>query len=318
MPQGSHLGPLLFNILIDSIQTVTTNTLSLFADDSNILCISPPTTTITAHLSQIETDLAACISWAEHSGSSFNVSKCAHIVFHSGRTTAAERTVQMNEASLCRPEAHRHLGVILTPSLDFREHIRSIISKFRSRVFLLSRMALFFPRSIISILYKSYIRPTLEYSIPVWFSSLTVQDQDSMSRLQASATRGYLAAKLGRKPDWMTPKENLNQRAGWEAIKWRLQILSLCYFHHIVYTFPSVLFDFKFRFSSSSRHPKSLVLPPTGNYFAKSFLFLIAVAWKKLPADIRSLDSPTLFNRQVRKLYEVYRFSVSGIPSFTC
>ena len=27
---------------------------------------------------------------------------------------------------------------------------------------------------------------------------------------------------------------------------------------------------------------------------------------------------PTLFNRQIRKLYEVYRFSVSGIPSFTC
>ena len=172
-----------------------------------------------------------------------------------------------------------------------------------------------------STLYKSYVRPTLEYSIPVWFYSLTVQDQDSMSMLQASGAREDLAAKLKRKPDWMTPKENLNQRAGWEAIKRRLQslqILSLCNFHHIVYTFPSVLFDFKFRFSSSSRHPKTLVLPPTGNYFAKSFLFLIAVAWNKLPADIRSLDSPTLFNCQVRKLYEVYCFSGSGIPSFTC
>jgi len=53
VPQGSHLGPLLFNLMVNSLTSVTTNPLSLFADDCNLLCVSAANTTLRDHNERI-------------------------------------------------------------------------------------------------------------------------------------------------------------------------------------------------------------------------------------------------------------------------
>ena len=113
-----------------------------------------------------------------------------------------------------------------------------------------------------------------------------------LDKLQATAARAYLRQRHKHTVDWFTSKVDLNSRSCWESLEWRRQILTLLYFHHLYYFYPSLLSDFHFTKSSSSRRPSSVILPRAGPYVAKSPLFLMCIAWNKLPENIRSLASP--------------------------
>ena len=64
VPQGSHLGPLLFNLAIDSISNVVKSScLTLFADDANLLRVSTRNEDLLAHVSALQDDLDCCKHW---------------------------------------------------------------------------------------------------------------------------------------------------------------------------------------------------------------------------------------------------------------
>jgi len=214
-----------------------------------------------------------------------------------------------------QPDVYRHLGIQLTPDLSFVSHISSITNKFRSRVIILSHMSKFIPPSALTILYKCFIRPTIEYAIPIWIFKLTSAEKDTLDKLQARAARSYLHA-LQKPQDWMTAKDSLNVLAKWDSIHWRRQILSLCYFHHIYYQFPLLLEEFQFLKSNSARRPYSLRLPKASTHFAKSFLFLLSKEWNKLPGSICSIPHPGKFNKLIRDHYASSQYSTKGIDNF--
>ena len=217
---------------------------------------------------------------------------------------------------LTQPSSHRHLGIILTPSLNLSPHIQHITSKFRGRVFLLNHMSNFLPFPAVNLLYKCYVRPLLEYAVPVWMFSVSATMSTTLDKLQATAARAYLNSKLKRRPDWTTSKEDLNVLSSWESLAWRRQILGLVYFHHVFSQYPSLLSHFQLPSSQSSRHPSSIILPKAGTFFRKSTLFSLSVAWNKLPEDIRSLSTTAKFSIAVRRYHSQSMFSLKVIPDF--
>jgi len=222
----------------------------------------------------------------------------------------------MTGSSIQSPTHYRHLGVLLTPTLDFSPHIKAITNKFRTRIILFSYMSRNIPQSALTILYKCFIRPTIEYAIPVWTFELNAAEKDTLDKLQARAARSYLAAR-GRPQDWLTPKVTLNELSNWDSLQWRRQILSLCYFHHVVFQFPSLLEELQFNKSTSSRHPNLIRLPRALSHFAKSFIFKISIEWNKLPEKLRSVTKPSTFNEQIREHYSASKFCINGIPNFS-
>ena len=103
----------------------------------------------------------------------------------------------------------------------------------------------------------------------------------------------------------------------WSSLKWRRQILSLLYFHHVFYQFPSLLIRFKFNVSLSCRHPSSIVLPRSGAHFLKSPLFSLSVEWNKLPEHIRCVQTSVNFRIALKAHYSQHRYSLTGIPNFS-
>ena len=315
VPQGSHLGPLLFNLSINSLTSIPhSSSVNLFADDTNLLASSGKQSTA-AHYASLQTDVNESVSWCRKTATQLNIGKCTHIPFSPREQPPPDSHVlTIENTPLTCPSSHRHLGIVLTPSLSFSLHIDNITHKFRGRVFLLRNMSLFLPCSTISILFKSYVRPLLEYGIPVWMFSLSSIQSDTLDKLQATACRAYLLSKSKSQPSWTTPKHDLNSQCNWESLEWRRQILALAYFHHVFYAIPSLLFEFGFRLSHSPRHPSSVILPKSGTYLAKSPLFLLSIAWNKLPEDVRSLESPSKFKCAVRRHFASHKFSLKGIP----
>ena len=318
VPQGSHLGPLLFNLSINSLPSIPQSSdLTLFADDSNMVCVSPPTVVPAAHTASLQLDLDRCVNWSHKAEAVFNANKCVHVPFCRPKSNPPDpRTVTMAGTLLTQPSSHRHLGIILTPSLNLSPHIQHITSKFRGRVFLLNHMSNFLPFPAVNLLYKCYVRPLLEYAVPVWMFSVSATMSTTLDKLQATAARAYLNSKLKRRPDWTTSKEDLNVLSSWESLAWRRQILGLVYFHHVFSQYPSLLSHFQLPSSQSSRHPSSIILPKAGTFFRKSTLFSLSVAWNKLPEDIRSLSTKAKFSIAVRRYHSQSMFSLKGIPDF--
>ena len=114
----------------------------------------------------------------------------------------------------------------------------------------------------------------------------------------------------------MTPKEELNRLSSWESLAWCRQILSLVYFLHLFHQCPYILSHIHFHPSQMPRRPCSIVLLQSGSSFSKSPLFLLSIAWNKLPENICAITAPSAFNSEIRKLFSAHMFSLRGIPDF--
>jgi hypothetical protein len=62
----------------------------------------------------------------------------------------------------------KFLGVTITSTLNWTEHIDSIKAKAVRKMGILRRGKRFLPKSVLTILYKSCVRSSLEYAAPVW------------------------------------------------------------------------------------------------------------------------------------------------------
>ena len=154
----------------------TTSDLTLFADDSNLVCVSPPNTTLDVHRKRLQSDVNSCMEWSRAAEAQFHTDKCVHLPFRKSSVAAghARLNVEMGGQILSQPNTHHHLGIILTPSLDMSFHVRAITNKFRNRIFFLCYMSSLLPFPTIHILYKCYVRPLLEYAILIWMFSLSI------------------------------------------------------------------------------------------------------------------------------------------------
>ena len=58
---------------------------------------------------------------------------------------------------------HKHLGIILDKQLSFTSHINSKLSIARGGLGIISRLRKYFPRINLEFIFKTFIRPHLEY-----------------------------------------------------------------------------------------------------------------------------------------------------------
>ena len=79
---------------------------------------------------------------------------------------------------------HRHLEITLTSDLNRSSHVQSLVRMASKRSGLLRLMSHQLPRTVTIRLFKSYVRPTMEYASLVWHGSL--KEEDASSRLKTT------------------------------------------------------------------------------------------------------------------------------------
>lgn len=158
VPQGSVLGPLLFLIFINDLPNSIKSFVELFADDVKLL-VGPCMQDI------VQTDLDELSEWEDTWKLKFNVDKCK--VLHCGRNNTKFK-YKLNNKDLDEITEERDLGVVFNQSFDFSNHILSIISKANQKIGWVLRNIQSRDAFVITRVYKTLIRPHVEYCTQAW------------------------------------------------------------------------------------------------------------------------------------------------------
>ena len=178
VPQGSHLGPILFIIFInDIISELKFTKAQLFADDLKLYAI------VSSLMDCIlfNKDLETLDRWCETNGMEMNAKKCNVISFYRKNCCNYEYKLSTNDIEpLERVSCIRDLGIMMDSKLKFREHVNIIINKANKQLgFVMRNSKNFQSKETLRILYMSLVRPILTYNSVVWYP----QNKETFDRL---------------------------------------------------------------------------------------------------------------------------------------
>ncbi|KAK9496777.1 hypothetical protein O3M35_012971 [Rhynocoris fuscipes] len=167
VPQGSHLGPLLFLVFINDIGSIFNNVFFLlFADDLKIFKVikSPHDNHI------LQNNLDSLQVWCSNNGLHLNVSKCYQICCTKKFNSVSNYfQYKLNDQYLTKVEIIKDLGVYFDSKLSFKYHILQIFSKaLKVLGFVIRFSRSFHSISTLKLLYITLVRPILEFSSLIW------------------------------------------------------------------------------------------------------------------------------------------------------
>ena len=119
-----------------------------------------------------------------------NAAKCKAMQISFLRTNPPPLQLRIDDTDLEIMTSIRLLGVIIQDDLRWDLHVRQIISNASRRLFILNKLkrnGVMRPELV--TIYKMYIRPLIEFAVPVWASSITCQQSSSIERVQKRALR---------------------------------------------------------------------------------------------------------------------------------
>ena len=165
VPQGSHLGPLLFNIFLnDIVQSFQHSQSLLYADDAKIFKIIREREDCT----KLQMDLVNFDKYCTSNELFLNLDKCCVISFCRKKSPILFDYMIRNR-NISRVSVVKDLGVLLDAGLLFDKHIVNIIGKaFKMLGFIFRQGSDFKDIRTFNLLYNSYVRSYLEYASPVW------------------------------------------------------------------------------------------------------------------------------------------------------
>lgn len=195
VPQGSHLGPLLFILFINDLCETIQSPKLMFADDLKFF----RTISSLVECCALQADIDRLSNWCLLNGMELNIRKCNVISFCRSRSKIGF-DYRMSTTSIARVDAVRDLGVLLDSKLNFAQHIAATIAKAFAILGFIKRNTKYFTDVYcLKSLYCTLVRSILEYGVLVWAPYHAVH-KHHIERIQ----RNFLRFALRQLP-WNDP-----------------------------------------------------------------------------------------------------------------
>ena len=317
VPQGSVLGPILFNIYIRSIYgTVKSAKFNIhgFADDHQVYRAFN-----TEMEYQIMTDdLPKCFAnidcWMKEHYLQLNPGKTEIIVFGSQPILAK---LQLNgvfiSPSVCVrlvPFA-KNLGFYLDGTLNFNTQIKRLKSSCFNKLRNIAKMKPFLNMKQMQQLVQALIISSLDYCNALYYGA----SRKTVSQLQAIQNRAC-ATILGLKK--REPKTEHLKNMHWLKIQERIEFkILLITFKALNGLAPSYISELiNYNPLSGSRSPSLQTYISKSSFGDRAFICCAAKLWNSLPEELRSLSNVDIFKIKL-KTY-LFKKSYSPDSTITC
>ena len=192
-------------IFINDLPDGITSLCKIFADDTSLLS-KVYDTDISAK--ELNFDLEKNSKWAFQWKMQFNPdpNKQANKVVFSRKTkNSSHPPVAFNNNVIKKYPHHKHLGIVLDSNLDLKFHVDYKIKKCNKLIGLIRRLSVNVPRNALLTIYKSFIRPHLEYGDILYDKPENENFQNKLEKVQyrgclaiTGAIQGKSKQKLGR------------------------------------------------------------------------------------------------------------------------
>ena len=163
VPQGSVLGPLLFLVYINDLSDNLDGKAKLFADDTSICSTAFD---ITASSQILNQELCTIKNWTYQWKMEFNPDpskQATEVIFPHKINKVNYPTLHFNASPVTADPFQKHLGLFLDEKLNFGLHVNEKIYKANKIIGLIKRLHYHLPRKSLLNIYKSFVRPHLDY-----------------------------------------------------------------------------------------------------------------------------------------------------------
>jgi len=193
VPQGTVLGPILFILFINDLEScVKSSKVRFFADDTRV-CKQISSEADTCELQE---DLDSIILWSKQNNMKLHEDKFELIIHKANPSFALYELPFMTEQMTYEISSGEHLypiqtlkdlGVIVSENLSWTPHINTIASRARSVAAWVLGVFKTRDRTTMLTLYKSLVRSHLEYCCPLWHPS-KISDIQQLEGVQRTFT----------------------------------------------------------------------------------------------------------------------------------
>lgn len=164
VPQGSHCGPILFNLYINDLNDVFSFcSVSFFADDlkmyRRVLSCSD--------LGDFQREVDSFATWCRINKLYLNMDKCFSITFSRSNLTE-DFPIFIDDTRIASVNKIKDLGIILDSKLSFVDHFSYVTSKSLKTLGFVNRSMKHFSLQSFKTVYSSFVRSTLEYASVVF------------------------------------------------------------------------------------------------------------------------------------------------------
>ena len=211
--------------------------------------------------------------------------------------------LKFSDTDIDRVTSHRHLGIYLTPTLDWSIQVNHICLKANRKLNIL-RSVKGLSRKTLDVLYKLTVRSVIDYGLPIFYNNLRQTEVRRLSQLQ------YRAGKLVCGALHYTSQVKLEKELGWETIGTRSDILGLSIFHKVAINLTRPLIhkcmpqlDI-FRTHITRSNGGFIPFPYTSMSFNNSFFPYHTKLWNCVPKEHRSTGDMLVFKDSLKTLYK--------------
>ena len=170
VPQGSIVGPLLFNICINDIVKASSKfAFILYADDTTLNSTLDLFGNDTEEIqNSIISELKKVFKWLDVNKLCLNVSKSKFMLFQMPQKRVPHLLFSIDRMHIEQVTEFNFLGLIIDSNLNWKAHLSAIGNKISRVIGLLRKLKYIFPKQVLHSIYNSLIMQHLNYSLLAW------------------------------------------------------------------------------------------------------------------------------------------------------
>jgi hypothetical protein len=284
VPQGSILGPLLFDLFINDIFNYVNGNpeLYLYADDAKL---GMEVNSMEDKM-ELQNNLNNLITWSHKWGMTFNPKKCVYMSFNRTCKINYDYVYSIGNIPLVKVSQFNDLGVIVKHNLTWDEHINSMLKKANMRLGYIKRCTGYSCNMNTKLIcYKALVRPILEYASPLWHCNKN--NIGKLESLQRRATK-YITNDFDN--DYLSRLDKCDLL----PLSIRREFLDDVFLYNNINSIidSDLLNNVKFVNDNSRNKDELMLLPRRLNLeiFRTYYTNRLVQSWNNIPFEIRSCD----------------------------